>query len=206
MEGVGANAQVERVLSAGLDHVLVGANASGLKGLRAQLLVLVGHHVDAEREVIDGSLLATKIEDANLGVGDTTVEPGLGVGLVKKVMLAMYSVMCMLETYRVSQEALKVVPPVVENYGSFSSLQTPVIQSCPSSNLPDDEFHVSIRRLMTLLWCRRFTYSIMLVRLQTFRDGFDSRPKNSQVQHFRDGSRLPCSCSSGSNEPDDEPF
>lgn len=108
VEGVGANAQVERVLSAGLDHVLVGANTSGLEGLRAQLLVLVGDHVDAEREVIDGSLLATKIEDANLGVGDTTVEPGLGVGLVKSVILAMDSVMYMLETLRVSQ-ALKVV-------------------------------------------------------------------------------------------------
>lgn len=81
VEGVGADAQVERILSARLDHVLVGANTGGLEGLRAQLLVLVGDHVDAEREVIDSSLLATKIEDADLGVGDTTVEPGLGVGL-----------------------------------------------------------------------------------------------------------------------------
>jgi len=37
--------------------------------------------VDAEREVIDVGLLASEIEDADLGVGDTTVEPGLGVGL-----------------------------------------------------------------------------------------------------------------------------
>lgn len=90
VEGVGADAQVEGVLSAGLDHVLVGANTGGLEGLRAQLLVLVGHHVDAEREVIDRSLLATEIKDTNLGVGDTTVEPGLGVGLAKENMLAMH--------------------------------------------------------------------------------------------------------------------
>lgn len=119
VEGVGANTQVERVLSAGLDHVLVGANTSGLKGLRAQLLVLVGDHVDAEREVIDGSLLATKIEDANLGVGDTTVEPGLGVGLVKKILLAMYSVMCMLHTFRLSLEVLQVVLQSSRNMGLF---------------------------------------------------------------------------------------
>lgn len=121
VEGVGANAQVERVLSAGLDHVLVGANTSGLEGLRAQLLVLVGDHVDAEREVIDGSLLATKIEDANLRVGDTTVEPGLGVGLVKSVMLAMDSVICMLETLRLSRGALKVVLRSLKNMGLVES-------------------------------------------------------------------------------------
>lgn len=91
VEGVGADAQVEGILSAGLDHVLVGANTGGLEGLRAQLLVLIGDHVDAEGEVIDGSLLATEIEDADLGVGDTTVEPGLGIGLVRNGMLAMDS-------------------------------------------------------------------------------------------------------------------
>jgi hypothetical protein len=37
--------------------------------------------VDAGREVIHVSLLTTKIEDANLRVGNTTVEPGLGVRL-----------------------------------------------------------------------------------------------------------------------------
>lgn len=37
--------------------------------------------MDAEREVIDGSALAAQVEDADLGVGDTTVESRLGVGL-----------------------------------------------------------------------------------------------------------------------------
>ena len=40
--------------------------------------------MNAGGEVIDGSLLATKVEDADLGVGDTTVEPGLGVRLKTK--------------------------------------------------------------------------------------------------------------------------
>ena len=81
MEGVSADAQVETLLSAVLDHVLVAANTGGLKGLRAQLLILVGDEVDAQREVVDVGTLATKIEDANLGVGYTAVEARLGVRL-----------------------------------------------------------------------------------------------------------------------------
>lgn len=76
-----ADAQVETLLSGNLDEVLVGADTGGLEGLGTQLLILVGDKVDAEREVIDGRALSAKIVDADLGVGDTTVEPGLGVGL-----------------------------------------------------------------------------------------------------------------------------
>lgn len=72
---------METLLAAVLDHVLVGANTGSLEGFGAQLLILVGDHVDAEREVIDTSTLAAKIEDTNLGVGHTTVEPGLGIRL-----------------------------------------------------------------------------------------------------------------------------
>lgn len=78
---MGADAEVETLLAGVLDEVLVGANAGGLEGLGAQLLILVGDEVDAEREVVDGGTLAAKIEDANLGVGDTTVEARLGVRL-----------------------------------------------------------------------------------------------------------------------------
>jgi hypothetical protein len=78
---VGADAEMETFLAGNLDEVLVGANTGGFEGFRAQLLVLVRYHVDAEREVIDGSPLATKIEDADLGVRDTTVEPRLRVRL-----------------------------------------------------------------------------------------------------------------------------
>lgn len=78
---VGTDAEMEAFLAGNLDEVLVGANTGGLEGLRAQLLQLVRHHVDAQREVIDGGALAAKIEDADLGVGDTTVEPRLRVRL-----------------------------------------------------------------------------------------------------------------------------
>lgn len=84
MEGVGADAEVETLLTGVLDEVLVGANTGGLEGLGAQLLILVGDEVDAEREVVDNGTLAAKIEDANLGVGDTTVEARLGVRLYRK--------------------------------------------------------------------------------------------------------------------------
>lgn len=50
--------------------------------LGGQLFILVGNEVDAQREVIDGGTLASEIEDLNLGVGNTTVEPGLRVRLV----------------------------------------------------------------------------------------------------------------------------
>lgn len=79
--GVSANTHVETFLSGGLDEVLVGADTGGFESLGAQLLVLVGDEVDAEREVIDTSTLSAKIEDSDLRVGDTTVEPGLGIRL-----------------------------------------------------------------------------------------------------------------------------
>lgn len=84
---MGADAEVETLLTAVLDEVLVGANTGGLEGLGAQLLILVGDEVDAEREVVDGGTLAAKIEDANLGVGDTTVEARLGVRLGEKLLV-----------------------------------------------------------------------------------------------------------------------
>lgn len=37
---------------------------------------------------------------------------------------------------------------------------------------------------MTLLWWRPFNCPITLVRLQTFRDGFDSRPKIPRCSSF----------------------
>lgn len=78
---VSADTQVETFLSGVLDEVLVGANTGGLEGLGAQLLILVGDEVDAEREVVDVGALTAQIEDTDLGVGDTTVEPRLGIRL-----------------------------------------------------------------------------------------------------------------------------
>ena len=59
--------EMESVLAGGLGHVLVRANAGGLEGLRRQLLELVRHQVAAEGEFVDGSTLAAKVENANLG-------------------------------------------------------------------------------------------------------------------------------------------
>lgn len=85
MEGVGTDTEVETLLTGVLDEVLVGANTGGLEGLGAQLLILVGDEVNAEREVVDDSLLAAEIEDSDLGVGDTTVEPRLRIRLWRRV-------------------------------------------------------------------------------------------------------------------------
>lgn len=62
-------------------NVLVGTDTSGFESLGRQLLILVGDQVDAGGEVVNVGLLTTQVEDTNLGVGNTTVEPGLGVGL-----------------------------------------------------------------------------------------------------------------------------
>jgi hypothetical protein len=83
VEGVGTDAEVETFLARVLDEVLVGADAGGLEGLGAQLLILVGDKVDAEGEVVDAGTLAAEIEDPDLGVGYTTVEAGLGERLRK---------------------------------------------------------------------------------------------------------------------------
>jgi len=85
VERVGADAEVERVLARVLDDVLVGADTGGLERLGRDLLVLVRDEVDAERELVDAGLLATEVEDADLGVRDTAVVPTLGVGLVLAV-------------------------------------------------------------------------------------------------------------------------
>lgn len=78
---------METLLTGVLDEVLVGANTGGLEGLGAQLLILVGDEVNAEREVVDVRLLAAEIEDSDLRVGDTTVEPRLGIRLGRKMSI-----------------------------------------------------------------------------------------------------------------------
>jgi len=85
VERVGSDTHVERVLSARLDEVFVAANTSSLEGLGTQLFILVGDQVDTERELVDTRTLAAEIEDSDLGIGDTTVEAGLGVRLILTV-------------------------------------------------------------------------------------------------------------------------
>lgn len=54
--------------------ILVGADTGSFECLRRKLLVLVRHHMDAQRELIHIGTLATQIEDTDFWVGDTTVE------------------------------------------------------------------------------------------------------------------------------------
>jgi hypothetical protein len=46
--------------------------------------------VNAEREVVDVGLLTSQIEDTDLGVGNTTVEPGLGVRLDSRKLVSIH--------------------------------------------------------------------------------------------------------------------
>lgn len=79
MVRVDTDAEMETFLSGNLDKVLVGANTGCFKGLGGKLLVLVGDKVDAEREVVYVGLLSTEVENADLRIRYTTVEPALGV-------------------------------------------------------------------------------------------------------------------------------
>ena len=61
--------------------ILVGTDTGGFESFRGQLLVLVGDHVDAEGEFIDIGTFASQIEDADFGIGDTSIETRLGIWL-----------------------------------------------------------------------------------------------------------------------------
>ena len=106
VEGVDPNPDVEPILAAVLDEVLVAADAPGLQSLGGQLLQLVRHQVDREGELVNtglkwrrssssktqqiaAHLLTSQVEDPNLGVGDTTIESALGIGLVLAVAIAL---------------------------------------------------------------------------------------------------------------------
>ena len=61
VEGVDADAEMERILSGRLCHVLVGADTGGLERLGRDLLMLVRDEMAAVREVVDRRALAAKI-------------------------------------------------------------------------------------------------------------------------------------------------
>jgi hypothetical protein len=86
--GVNTDAHVERVLATELGDVLVARDATSLKSLRRQLLILNGDEVSAEGELVSGGALTAKVKDANLRVGDTTAIAGLDVGLTLAIAVA----------------------------------------------------------------------------------------------------------------------
>jgi hypothetical protein len=87
VEGMDTDTHVEGVLTAGLGHVLVSTDTTSFKSFSGKLFIFVGDEMDAKREVINWSLLTTKIVDSDLGIGDTTAKSALGVGLVLAVSI-----------------------------------------------------------------------------------------------------------------------
>merc|ERR1719420_2246288 len=84
MEGVDPNPDVKLVLAAVLHQVLVAANPSSLKSLGGKL-----HQVNRKGELVHKGLLPTQVEDPDLRVWHTPVEPALGVGLVLAIAVAL---------------------------------------------------------------------------------------------------------------------
>lgn len=80
--GQHTDSQVETVLAGNLHEVLVCANTGGFESLRRKLLVLIGNEMHAEREFVDTRTLTAQVEDADLGIRNTSVETRLGVRLV----------------------------------------------------------------------------------------------------------------------------
>merc|ERR1719209_1060543 len=89
VERMDSHPDVEAFLAAVLHKVLVAANPSSLKGLRGELLELIRNEMDREGELVDTGFLPAQVKDPDLWVGDTTVEPTLGVGLVLAVAVAL---------------------------------------------------------------------------------------------------------------------
>ena len=66
VERVYTNPQVERVFPSSLRYILVGADTRSLERFARELLILIGHEVTAEGELIDRSTLPAKIKDTDL--------------------------------------------------------------------------------------------------------------------------------------------
>lgn len=79
---------MKRFLSARLGHVLVAGDSGGFQGLRGKLLLFVGDEMRCEGKLIDAGPLATKVEDTNFRIGDSTAVPRLGVRLILAVAVA----------------------------------------------------------------------------------------------------------------------
>jgi hypothetical protein len=102
-----------------LVDILVGANTGSLESLRGDLLILVGDEVNAEGELVHTGALAAKIEDANLGVGDTTVEARLRVRLLSITVSGMFFLVRNFPTPLAPYSAIfcAPVPPAVSSAG-----------------------------------------------------------------------------------------
>eukprot|EP00356_Strombidium_inclinatum_P002458 CAMPEP_0170479396 /NCGR_PEP_ID=MMETSP0208-20121228/645_1 /TAXON_ID=197538 /ORGANISM="Strombidium inclinatum, Strain S3" /LENGTH=230 /DNA_ID=CAMNT_0010751787 /DNA_START=52 /DNA_END=743 /DNA_ORIENTATION=- len=86
---VNSDSHMEVLSTNVLLHVLVTGDSGGLKSFGGDLLLLVANQMDASGEDVVSGLLLTDIVDSELGIGDTSVESGLGVGLVLLVPVAL---------------------------------------------------------------------------------------------------------------------
>lgn len=77
VEGMDSHTEMERILTDGLDKVLVGADSSSFHSFGRKLFQFIGDHDDVSWEEEDGRLLRSKIVDSDLGVWDTSTESGL---------------------------------------------------------------------------------------------------------------------------------
>lgn len=82
-----SHSDVELIFAAELHQVLVAANAASFQSFRAELFIFVRHEMDAEGEVLDESLLSAQVEDADLGVWNTTTETRFRVRLIFAVAI-----------------------------------------------------------------------------------------------------------------------
>lgn len=86
--GMDTNANMETFSGGGILHVLVGGNTGGFKGFRGDLFLLLGDQMHAAGESFPAGLLLASVINTHLGVGHTTVEARLRVGLVLLVSVA----------------------------------------------------------------------------------------------------------------------
>ncbi len=66
MEGMHTDTEMERILSAGLGDVFVGADTGSFQCFRGELFIFIGDEVAAEGEVVNGGTFPTKVENADL--------------------------------------------------------------------------------------------------------------------------------------------
>merc|ERR1712218_327821 len=63
VEGMNPDPDVEAILATVLDQVFVAANTSSLQSLGGELLQLIRHQVDGQRELVNSGLLTSQVED-----------------------------------------------------------------------------------------------------------------------------------------------
>ena len=84
---VHSDSDMETFLTSVHLHVLVSSDTGGLKSFRGDLLLFIRDHMDASWEHVPVAPLLATVVHSDLGIRHTTVEAGLGVGLVLLVSI-----------------------------------------------------------------------------------------------------------------------